>query len=217
MVPPPSSLVTSFDWNRLARFHFPSYVPFQIIVQVCKIIVSSTIIDEGASVSILSSTTWQELGFPPLVPATHNLLGFNRGTSQPLQILPQFPINFGQKTIYLNVMVVLGPLDYNLLLGCDYVYDMGAIVSTLFQVICFPHEGKFVTVSQLSFPGPNMAPSQTSSLNGPFVPMVSSPPRVNYVATCSIPTSTDNQFSDVVHHVLGALELDLSFMTYYVL
>jgi len=82
-------------------------------------------------------------------------------------------------------------------------------------VICFSHEGKIVTVDQLSFPSPNMAPNQPSSLNGPFLPMVSSPRRVNYVATRSIPTSTDNQFSDVVHHVLGALEPDLSFMTSY--
>ena len=110
-------------------------------------------------------------------------------------------------------MVVLGPLDYNLLLGRDYVYDMGAIVSTLFRVICFLHEGRIVTVNHLSFLGPNMAPSQPYSLNGPFVPMVSSLPRVNYVATSPISTSIDDQFSDVVHHVLGALEPDISFMT----
>ena len=61
-VPPPSSLVTSFDWNQMAGSRLPSYVPFQIIVQVCKMIVSGTIIDEGASVSILSSTTWQAFG-----------------------------------------------------------------------------------------------------------------------------------------------------------
>ena len=102
-------------------------------------------------------------------------------------------------------MVVPGPLYYNLLLGRDYVYNMGAIVSTLFQVICFPHEGEIVPVDYLSFPGPNIAPSQPSSLNSPFIPMVSSSPRVNYVATYSIPTLNDNQFSDVVHYVLGAL------------
>ena len=88
MVPPPSSLVTSSDWNRLARTCLPSYVPFQIIVQVCNMIVSGTIIDEGASVSILSSTAWQALGSPPFVPVTQNLLGFNRGTSRLLRILP---------------------------------------------------------------------------------------------------------------------------------
>jgi len=73
-------------------------------------------------------------------------LGFNRGTNRPLGILPQLHITLGGKTIYLNVMVVPGALDYNLLLGRDYVYQMGAIVSTLFQVICFPHEGRIVTV-----------------------------------------------------------------------
>ena len=92
---------------------------------------------------------------------------------------------------------------------------MGAIVSTLFLVICFLHEGRIVTIDQLSFPGPNMALIKPYSLNGPFIPMVSSPPWVNYVANCSIPTSIDDQFSDVVHDVLGALEPDLSFMTSY--
>jgi len=121
----------------------------------------------------------------------------------------------GGKTIYLNVMVVPSPLDYNLLLGHDYVYDMGAIISTLFQVICFLHEVIIVTIDQISFLGPNMASSQPSSLNGPFVPMVSSLPLVNYVATRSTLTSTNDQFIDVVHHVLGALEPDPSFMTSY--
>jgi len=139
-------------------------------------------------------------------------LPFNRVTSQPLEILSQFPITLGGKIIYLNVMVVPGPLDYNLLLGRDYVYDMGAIVSTLFRVICFLHEGRIVTIDQHSFPRPNMASSQPYSLNGPFVLMVSSPPRVNYVATPSMPTSTNNQFRDVVHYVLGALEPDLGFL-----
>ena len=71
------------------------------------------------------------------MPVTKNLLGFSRGTSKPLGILPQLPITLRGKFIYLNVMEIPGPLDRNLLLGCDYVYDMGAIVSTLFRVMCF--------------------------------------------------------------------------------
>ena len=125
-------------------------------------------------------------------------------------ILPQLPITLGGKIVYLNVMVVPGSLDYNLLIGRDYGYDMGDIVSTLFRVMCFPHEGRIVIVDQLSFPSPNMTSSQPSSLNGPFVLMVSSPPQVNYVVTRSMPTSTDDQFHDVVHYVLGALEPDRS-------
>jgi len=74
-------------------------------------IVPGTIIDEGASVSILSSTIWQALGSLPLVLVTKNLLAFNRGTSQPLGILPQLPITLGGKILYLNVMVVPSSLD----------------------------------------------------------------------------------------------------------
>ena len=40
--------------------------------------------------------------------------------------------------------------------------------------------------------------------------MVYSPPRVNYAATPSTPTSTNDEFRDIVHYVLGALEPDLS-------
>lgn len=92
----------------------------------------STIIDEGAYVSIISSTSWKVLGSPSLLLEIRNMTGFNKGTNRPLGILPNFPITFRRKTVHLNVMVVQGPLDYNLLLGCDYIYSMGAIVSSLF-------------------------------------------------------------------------------------
>ena len=92
----------------------------------------STIIDEGASMSILSSTTWKALGSPSLLPEMRNLTGFDKGTSRPLGILPSLPITLRGKIMYLNVMVVQGPLYYNLLLGHDYIYSMGAIVSSLF-------------------------------------------------------------------------------------
>lgn len=69
----------------------------------------------------------------------------------------------------MNVMVVQGPLDYNLLLGRDYIYYMGAIVSSLFRVMCFPHEGRVVKlVDQLSFPRSRIANSHVPSLNGLF-------------------------------------------------
>jgi hypothetical protein len=46
------------------------------------------IIDEGASVSILSSTSWKYLGSPELVSSTNHLLDFNRRPSESLGILP---------------------------------------------------------------------------------------------------------------------------------
>jgi len=103
-----------------------------------------TIIDEGASLSILSSTSWKALGLPSLLPEMRNLTGFDKGTSRPLRILANVPITLRMKTVHMNVMVVQGPLDYNLLLGRDYIYCMGAIVSSLFLVMCFRHEGRMV-------------------------------------------------------------------------
>jgi hypothetical protein len=160
--PPPSNENIRFDWDVLTGPRLPSYIPFHITVQVCGRDVTKTLIDEGSSVSILSSIAWKTLGCPSLVPVTQNLLAFNRRTSQPLGYLPQFLITLGGKTVFIDVMVVRDSLDFSLLLGRDYVYAMKAIVSTLFRVISFPHDGRVVTVDQLSF----INPAWIASLNG---------------------------------------------------
>lgn len=116
-------------------------MPFEITVQASHLVIPSTIIDEGASVSILSSTAWQAFGSPLLMPVTYNLLAFNRRTSQPLGILLKLPVTLGGKTIHMDMMIVPGPLDFSLLLGHDYTYAMGALISSLFHVMCFPHQG----------------------------------------------------------------------------
>jgi hypothetical protein len=139
--PPPSIEAIHFDWGVLTGPCLPSHIPFHIIVQVCGRDVPQTPIDEGASVSILCSFAWKSLGCPPLAPVTQNLLTFNRRTSQPLGTLPRFPVTLGGKTVFIDVMVVQDPLDFSLLLGRDYVYAMKSIVSTLFRVISFPHDG----------------------------------------------------------------------------
>ena len=74
-------------------------------------------------------------------------------------------------------MVVQGPLYFNLLLGRDYVYAMKAIVSTLFRFMHFPHDGKIVTIDQLSLVTPNhcVTPSNQTTLNMPHVLMALSP------------------------------------------
>jgi hypothetical protein len=81
MKPPPSTEAILFYWGALTRPRLPSHIPFQIIVQVRGRDVPQTLIDEGASVSILSYIAWYALGFPQLAPVTQNLLAFNRRTS----------------------------------------------------------------------------------------------------------------------------------------
>jgi hypothetical protein len=207
MEPPPSNEAIHFDWDVLTGPRLPSYIPFQITVQVCGRDVTKTLIDEGLSVSILSSIAWQALGCPPLAPVTQNLLAFNRRTSQPLGTLPQFPVTLGGKTVFIDVMVVQDPLDFSLLLGRDYVYAMKSIVSTLFRVISFPHDGRVVTVDQLSF----IEPTWIASLNGSCMQTVSPLPQVNYVALLPMASTSDDldPVVDMVISSIGLLEPDL--------
>jgi hypothetical protein len=207
MEPPPSNEAIRFDWDVLTGPRLSSYIPFQITVQVCGRDVTKTLIDEGSSVSILSSIAWKALGCPSLVPVTQNLLAFNRRTSQPLGTLPQFPITLRGKTVFIDVMVVQDPLDFSLLLGRDYVYAMKAIVSTLFCVISFPHDGRVVTVDQLSF----INPTWIASLNGSCMLTVLPLPQVNYVALSPMASTSDdfNPVVDMVISSIGFLEPDL--------
>jgi hypothetical protein len=166
---PPSNEAILFYWGVLTGPHLPSHIPLKITVQVCGRVVPQTLIDEGSSVSILSSTAWKSLAYPQLVPVTQTLFAFNRRTGHPLGILPQFPVTLGGKTVFIDVMVVQDPLDFDLLLGRDYVYAMKAIMSTLFRVISFPHDGRMVTIDQISFVGPDLTINPMTSLNGSYM------------------------------------------------
>jgi hypothetical protein len=174
--PPPSNEVILFDWGALTGPRIPSHIPFNITVQFCGRGIPQTMIDEGASISILSFIAWKYLAYPQLVLVTQNLLAFNRRTRHPLGVLPQFHVTLGGKTIFIDVMVVQDPLDFDLLLGRDYVYAMKVIVSTLFHVIYFPHDGRVVTIDQLSFVGSDLTINSMTSLNSSYMHTVSPPP-----------------------------------------
>jgi hypothetical protein len=59
------------------------------------------------------------------------------------------------------VEVVDAPLDYNLLLGRSWSYAMTAVVSSVFRVIKFPHNGKIVTIDQLAYFSSDPASSES--------------------------------------------------------
>jgi hypothetical protein len=79
--PPPSNESIFFNWGVLTGPRLPSHIPFQITIKVFGRDVPQILIDEGASISILSSFAWQALGCPQLASITQNLLAFNRRTS----------------------------------------------------------------------------------------------------------------------------------------
>ena len=78
------------------------------------------------------------------------LTAFDGRSFWPHGILPSLEVQLGGKTIVIEVEVVDAPLNYNLLLGRNWMYSMQAVASYLFQVICFPFNGNIVTIDQKS-------------------------------------------------------------------
>jgi hypothetical protein len=83
---------------------------------------------------------------------------------KPYGVLPSLSIALEGKAVTVEVEVFDAPLDYKLILGHSWIDSMHAIVSTLFHVLHFPHQGKFVTVDQLAFFN-----SDSRTSNVPFI------------------------------------------------
>jgi hypothetical protein len=65
------------------------------------------------------------------------------------------PIELEGKTILIDIKVIDAPLDYNILFGRSYMYAMKAVASSVFRTMMFPHNGKIVTIDQVSHYKPN--------------------------------------------------------------
>lgn len=116
-----------------------------------KINIFHIIIDEGASRYIILMSCWKAIGSPSVVPSPTLLTAFDGHSHKPHGIISTLTICFGGKVINIQVEVIDANLDYDLLLGRNWVYEMDAIVSTLFHVIFFPCEGKIIKVDQLDY------------------------------------------------------------------
>jgi hypothetical protein len=73
----------------------------------------------------------------------------------------------GSKTIPIDVEVVDASLDYNLLLGRSWFYDMIFIASLMFLCVQFPHQGNIVTIDQLDLCTPEARAPATNNI--PFL------------------------------------------------
>jgi hypothetical protein len=133
----------------------PTLVAIQIPVKIRNITVHQCIIDEGASTCIMSKTVWQKLGSPELIPSTITLRSYDGRPSSPEGLFQNVPVELGGKTILIDIEVIYAPLDYNILFGRSYMYAMKAVASSVFRTIMFPHNGKIVTIDQVSHYEPN--------------------------------------------------------------
>jgi hypothetical protein len=110
-----------------------------------------TMVDEGASSCIMFISYWKVTSSPNLDTSAILMKSFNENLFlHPHGIITTLPIELGG-VVSVVVEVVYAPLEYTLLLRRTWFYEMTSIVSSLFRVLRFPHQGKIVTMNQLMF------------------------------------------------------------------
>jgi hypothetical protein len=97
----------------------------------------------------------RNLVLPELTPSPITLRAYDGRPSSPEGLLQNVPVELGGKTILIDIEVIDVTLDYNILFGRSYMYAMKAVASSVFRTIMFPHNGKIVTLDQLSYYEPN--------------------------------------------------------------
>ena len=100
---------------------------------------------------MMSASVWKQLKSPELSPSTIILRAWDGHSSQPLGMYHNCPVNLTGRIVHVDIEVIDGPLDYNILLGHSYTYAMSVVASTIFHKMCFPHEGKIITIDQLTY------------------------------------------------------------------
>lgn len=128
----------------------PYHVDFHIGVLRNNILVKRTIVNEGDSACVMSFSCWKAIGSPKLTPSPTLLNAFNGRSFQPHGMIISCSVTLGGRSICVEVEVVDAPLDYNLLSGRSWTYTTTIVVSTIFWIICFPHEEIFVTIDQVA-------------------------------------------------------------------
>jgi hypothetical protein len=142
-------------------------IAFQIKVRLMEKNILHTVTDEGASTCIMSMSCLKALGSPKLDTYATLLKSFCGHMLYPHGIITALPIELGGKTLFIVLEVIDAPLEYNLLPGCTWLYEMIVVVSSVFRVLRFLHQGKIVTIDQLAFCTPNLGSNAGS--NVPFV------------------------------------------------
>ena len=159
IVDPTNDRLNVFNVDQLEHPPLPASVAFQISVKMRNAKVSRCVIDEGESIYVMSTLVWKQLGSPNMAPSTITLQAWDGHASQPIGLFCNCPITLVDKTVCINVEVIYAPLDYNILLGHSYNYAMSTIPSAVHHKMSFPHNGKIVTIDQLTYYEPK---SQTS-------------------------------------------------------
>ena len=109
------------------------------------------VIDEGASMCIMSKNVGQKLGFPELKPSVITLIrAYDSCPSTPVFLYQKVLVCLTGKMVHIDVEVFDTHVDYNILLGWSYMYAMFTIASSIFHIMMFSHEDHIITVDQMT-------------------------------------------------------------------
>jgi hypothetical protein len=103
----------------------------------------------------MSKYVWQKLGSLELILSAITLQSYDRQPSSPEGLFQYVLIELGGKTILIDIEVINTPLNYNILFGHSYMYAMKVVASSIFHTMMFPHNGKIITIDQVSHYEPN--------------------------------------------------------------
>ena len=81
--------------------------------------IKCTMVDEGATTSVMSLLCLKVLGSSELSQSATMLNSFNGISFQPHGILPSLKVQLGGKTVAIKVEVADAPLDYNIFTGME--------------------------------------------------------------------------------------------------
>ena len=129
-----SSSVIKFETMGIQP-RLPYYVSLLIHVECLNMTIKHIVIDKGAAASVMSLSCWKGLGSPELSQSATMLTTFDGRSFRPHKILPSLEVQLGGKTVAIKVEVFYAPLDYNILLGRNWMYSMQVIASSLFRVV----------------------------------------------------------------------------------
>ena len=108
-----SSSMIKFETHGIQPYlHY--YVSILIHVECLNNTIMRTVIDKGASASVMSFSCWNGLGSPMLSQFSNMLAAFDGRSFQLHGTLPSLEVQLGGNIITIEVKVVDVPLDYNI-------------------------------------------------------------------------------------------------------
>ena len=109
-------LVITFDMSNV-KTRLPYHMAFQIEFIYRKKTIFQTIVDEGASICVMSMSCWKVIRSLEVVPSPTLLTAFDGHSHKTHGILPSLPICVWGKVVNMEVKRFNANFYYNLLLG----------------------------------------------------------------------------------------------------